>query len=317
VSQATLDKVENVGTKMAGRFANCEIGDFLLQDLIAQHSSLEIYRATQKMLRRLVQFKMISLRSISEQDEDLIQEFQNDVRKVAALEHMHLQPIYGYGVFDENHIYVAGRLIAGSLHDLLKVGVLSLEQSFTFAQQTASALTYIHSRGFIHKSLSPYNLYIGEDQNIYANDLELAPIVQAARSLQELKVHLEEPFYASVEQLQFGDLDVRTDIYSLGAILYHMVTGKPPFSDEGNSFERVLARKADNQLIQPRILNPTIASQFEAVILRSLRANPDERFSDVQSMSHELEQLPIALSSTRPSSIERFRGFFGQIRKKL
>jgi serine/threonine protein kinase len=283
---------------MVGEFINCEIGEFLLQDLIGQHSSIEMYRATQKGLRRLVQFKMISLRSISDKDDDLIQEFQNYVRKVAALEHMHLQPIYGYGVFDEAHVYVAGRLIAGSLHDLLDVGALSLEQSLTFAQQTASALTYVHSRGFIHKSLSPYNLYIGEDQNIYMNDLELSPIVQGACSLHDLKILLQEPFYASVEQLQFGDVDARADLYSFGAILYHMVTGKPPFSDEGNSFERVLQRKANNNLIQPSILNRTIPPELDTVIMRSLRANPDERFSDVQSMSHELEQLPLALIST-------------------
>src|SRR4051794_2548493 len=101
---------------MAGEFANCEIGEFLLQDVIGEHASIETYRATQKLLRRLVQFKMISLRGISEEDADLIQEFQIYVRKVAALEHLHLQPIYGYGVYDEDHVYVAGRLISGSLH---------------------------------------------------------------------------------------------------------------------------------------------------------------------------------------------------------
>jgi eukaryotic-like serine/threonine-protein kinase len=96
-----------------------------------------------------------------------------------------------------------------------------------------------------------------------------------------LKVLLDEPFYASVEQLQLRPLDVRSEIYAFGAVLYHMVTGAAPFSDGDGSFEIVLERKLRDQVISPRQLNPEISPELETVILRSLRSNPDERITIV------------------------------------
>ena len=122
--------------------------------------------------------------------------------------------------------------------------------------------------------------------------------MQSVDSLQELKAFLDEPFYASVEQLQCVQQDVRSEVYSFGATLYHMTTGSPPFSDRDNSFEAVLQRKLQNQIILPRQLNPAILPDMEAVILRSLRANPNERFPDTSSLADELEQLVHAIAPT-------------------
>jgi serine/threonine protein kinase len=276
---------------MSEQYANSQIGDFLLLDLMKQRANIEMYRATQHSIRRLALFKMISLHNLFENDEQLIIAFKEHVRRVVALEHLHLQPIYGHGMLDEEHIYVVGRLISASLDDLLKVGALSLELSLRLALQIAKAMIYFHSQGLIHGSLSPQNAYVGEDQNIYLNDLELSPLLQEAHSLHDLRILLDVPFYASVEQLQLQPLDVRSDIYAFGAILYHMVTGKPPFSDQVNSFEKVLERKVDNRLIQPRLLNAGIPSELEDIIQRALRANPDERYDQTESMNRDLEQI--------------------------
>jgi serine/threonine protein kinase len=300
---------------MEANFSNQQIGDFVVQEIIRQRASIDMYRATQGSLRRLVLFKVISLTSITETEHQSIDDFQAFIRSVITLEHLHLQPIYTFGVLDDKHLYVVGRMIAGSLADLLDAGALPTEQLFTLALQVASALTYIHARGFVHKSISPQNVYIGEDQNAYMNDLELAPLVQAVRSLGELEAILGEPFYAPIEQLQLQPLDVRSEIYSFGAVLYHMATGVAPFFDEDNSFEQVLERKLKSQLVPPRQLNPTTSPQLESLILRALRTNPEERFSNVSAMERELISIyqggnvkPVSANSW----LEILRGFLSR-----
>lgn len=298
---------------MEANFSNQQIGDFFIQEITRSRASIDMYRATQTSLRRLVLFKVISLSIISQTSHQSIEDFQVYIRSVITLEHLHLQPVYTFGVLDDKYLYVVGRMIAGSLADLLDAGALPLEQTFKLALQIASALSYVHSNGFVHKSISPQNIYIGEDENAYVNDLELAPLVQAVSSLVELQDVLGEPFYASPEQLRLQPLDMRSDVYSFGAVLYHMVRGTPPFFDEDNSFGKVLERKLNSQLLPPRQLSPMISPQLELVILRALRANPEERFSDVSAMERELQAIfqggsgePVSLTSW----LERLRRLF-------
>src|SRR4051812_48837293 len=99
---------------------NRQYGDFLLQELLGRRKSMELYRATQQSLKRFVQFKIFYLNGITDTPDEMVQEFQQYIGKVLGLEHMHLQPIYGYGVIDERHIYIAGRFMSGSLNGLLK-----------------------------------------------------------------------------------------------------------------------------------------------------------------------------------------------------
>jgi serine/threonine protein kinase len=235
-------------------------------------------------------FKLISLKGVSETDTALGQGFKDYLNRIVTLEHMHLQPIYGAGVLDDDHFYIVSRMIVGTLAELLQTGALSLERIFELGLQLTSALKYVHSNGFIHSSLSPQNIYLAADQSCYINDLEFAPILRTAHSLEQLQGVLDEPFYMSVEQLHFRPAEPRSDIYAVGAILYHMATGKPPFSEEINSFEKVLERKLQNQLIAVRHLNPLIPPRLEQIILQALRANPEERFATMETMDDVLKE---------------------------
>jgi len=291
-----------------------EYGDFVLQELLGQRKSMDLYRATQQSLKRFVQFKIFSLDGISEQPEQLVQEFQDYIGSVLGLEHMHLQPIFGYGVIDDRHVYIAGRFMSGSLNGLLHTGALPLKRALDMALQIVMAVSYIHSQGFIHSSLSPHNVYLDESGSAYLDDLELSLIVQKATSLSELKSLLDEPYYTSTEQLQFRAVDFRSEVYSFGAILYHMLTGSPPFCDCDGSFETVLERKLLNQVVRPRQLKPQIPASLEATILQTLRANPDERFSDINLLEKMLQQEFNALDSNRSPVSDNVRSFFDRFR---
>lgn len=291
-----------------------QYGDYVLNERIGQRTSMELYRATQQSLKRFVQFKIFALDGIDENPEQLMQEFQGYIGSVLGLEHMHLQPIYGFGVIDERHVYIAGRFMSGSLNGLLKAGTLPLERALEVARQTIMAVEYIHSQGFIHSSLSPHNVYIDESGSAYIDDLELSLIVQKTKTLQQLKGMLDEPFYASVEQLQFGTLDFRSEVYSFGAILYHMLTGKPPFSDGDTSFEAVLQRKLRNQVISPRKLNPGLPDALDKAILRMIRCNPDERYPDLQSLQADIWSKPEILQQRASTLIDQVQTLFARLR---
>ncbi len=295
---------------------NQQVGDFVLQELLGRRKSMDLYRATQQSLKRFVQFKIFSLDGIAEQPGQLVQEFQEYIGPVLGLEHMHLQPIFGYGVIDDRHVYIAGRFMSGSLNGLLKVGALPLNRALDLALQTLMALTYIHSQGFIHSSLSPHNIYLDESGSAYIDDLELSIIVQKANSLRELQLLLDEPYYTSVEQLQFGSVDFRSEIYSFGAVLYHMLTGKAPFSDGDQSFDAVLARKQRNQIVPLRQINPTLPPAIEKTVLTTLRANPDERFPDFTTLESALRQELNLLKPGDQSLMDRVRSAMGRFRPK-
>lgn len=289
---------------------NRQIGDFLIQDLLEQRVSISIYRATQQSLKRFVLFKVVDHKGVEDHPEELGEDLESYIHSVVGLEHLHLQPIYAYGVIDAEHIYIAGRFTSGTLYELLEAGALPNERALQFAKQIIEALAYIQAHGFIHRSLSPHNIYLDDAGDAYINDLELAAIIEDAESIEDLKKLLDEPFYVSVEQLECGHVDFRSEVYNFGAVIYHMVTGVPPFVDDDNRFETVLERKRRNKVVPPSRLNPAISPEMEALILRLIRANPAERFPDAGSVLDQFAHFerPVA-EATAQSSIEKVKGW--------
>jgi len=301
---------------MFDNLSNTQIGDFILHECVGRRAAITLYRATQQSLKRFAMIKIIDVKSVPLPKNALEEDFITFTRSIVALEDMHLQPIYDYGLIDDQYIFIAARFMAGTLYELLQGGALPLEQASELGLQIAQALAFIHSKGLIHSSLSPRNVYIDEVSNAYIDDLELSRIVQAARDQQELQMLLDEPFYTSVEQLQLRPLDFRSEIYSFGAILYQMVTGQVPFRDHDNSFEKVLTRKLRNQIVPPRHINPQISAPLEAIILRALRANPNERFPDVNSMVAGLQQEFSIARTDKRSPMSVLNGLLGRLRPR-
>lgn len=266
------------------QLANRKFGDYILNDLLGRRAAMALYKATQESLRRFALVKVIDLKSIPVPKDALDEDFLDFTQRVITLEFMHLQPIYDFGIVDDEYIYIAARFMAGDLHELLKTGAMPFDRAMELNTQIVRAVAFVHAQGLIHSSLSPRNVYIDEAHNAYIDDLELSLIVQEARTLDDLKRLLDEPYYTSVEQLQLRPLDFRSEVYSIGAIMYHMLTGVPPFSDGVLDFEGVLQRKLRNQVIPVRKLMPEVPVEAEKAVMRCLRADPDERFPNLTSM---------------------------------
>ena len=123
---------------------------------------MDLYQAMQQSLKRFVLLKILFLRNLSIRSDQLMEEFREYVNQTARLENLHLQPIYHLGVIDEDHFYVAGKVMAGNLRTLLLAGALPPERTLELALQTIVAMVYVNSRGLIHSSLSPRTVYLNE-----------------------------------------------------------------------------------------------------------------------------------------------------------
>lgn len=290
------------------------IGDFVLHDRVGRRASMALYRASQQSLKRFVLVKVIELKSLPMQKDELQSEFLDFTRRVVTLEFMHLQPIYDFGIIGDDYIYIVGRFMAGDLYELLSTGSLPLEQALELTSQIVRSVIFVHAQGLVHSSLSPHNVYMDEAHNAYINDLELSMVIQAVRNTQELQQFLDEPHYTSVEQLQLQPIDFRSEMYNIGAILYHMLTGAAPFSDGAADFDSVLQRKIRNQVVPPRRLNPQVPVALEQLVLRTLRADPAERFPDLASLE---DALRVQLHKAQPdggSLLNRMQDLLGRLR---
>lgn len=289
------------------QLSNRKFGDYILSDLLGRRAAMALYKATQESLRRFALVKVIDLKSIPLPKDALDEDFLDFTQRVITLEFMHLQPIYDFGIVDDEYIYIAARFMAGDLYELLKTGAMPFDRAMELTTQIVRAVAFVHAQGLIHSSLSPRNVYIDEAHNAYIDDLELSLIVQEARTLADLKRLLDEPYYTSVEQLQLRPLDFRSEVYSIGAIMYHMLTGVPPFSDGDLDFERVLQRKLHNQVIPLRKLMPEVPVAVEKTVMRCLRADPDERFPDLTSLEEAFKPGGTSLTSRVLDLISKVR----------
>ena len=138
---------------MLDNLSNTQIGDFILHERVGRRAAIVLYRATQQSLKRFAIVKIVDVKSVPLPKDALEADFVTFTRNVVALEHMHLQPIYDYGVMDDQYIFIAARFMAGNLFELLQTGALPLEQASELALQIAEAVSFIHSKGLIHSSL--------------------------------------------------------------------------------------------------------------------------------------------------------------------
>ncbi|MEP7291337.1 MAG: serine/threonine-protein kinase [Chloroflexota bacterium] len=295
------------------QLTDSQIGDFVLHDMIGRRAAMVLYRATQQSLKRFVVVKVIELKSVPVQKDALEEDFLAFTRRVVTLEFMHLQPIYDFGIVDDDYLFIAARFMAGDLHELLQTGALPLDRTLELTMQIMQAVVFIHAQDMVHSSLTPHNVYIDEAHNAYIDDLELSRLVQAARTPTELQLLLDEPFYMSVEQMQLKKPDFRSEMYSVGAIIYHMLTGVAPFSDGEIDFDSVLQRKLLNQVIPIRRFNPALPAALEKIVLRTLRANPAERFPDIKALEKALSQQVKELTPGG-SVLSRVQDLFGRLR---
>ena len=258
-----------------------------------------VYRATHVMLGRPVAVKLINPDLVT--SPDIVRRFQREARAVTHLNHPNIVEVYDLGQTPDGTLYIAMELVSGeSLSSVIKSGgPLPPSRIVSIISQVASALALAHRKEIVHRDLKPHNIMItqGEDGREHAKllDFGIAKTFEfdANTKLTATGSTIGTPQYMSPEQATGADVDARSDLYSLGIIIYEMLVGEVPFNDP--SLTAILVKHMNELPVPPSQRRPDlqISPALEAIALRCLEKDPAKRFQTAGELGAELQGVPI------------------------
>ena len=253
------------------------LGPYRIINQVGRGGMATVYKAYQPSVDRYVAIKVLP--SQLAESKEFTTRFQQEARIIAKLEHPHILPVFDYGESDGVSYFVMRYMDAGTLKEKMIEGrplpLSDIDRLFT---QLAEALSYAHSRGIIHRDLKPANVLIDSHGNVFLTDFGIAKLLESASPrLTQTDAIMGTPAYISPEQAQGHPVDQRSDIYSLGIILYEMVTGSVPFTAETPL--AVLFKHISDPLPPPSLVKPDIPPVIEQVLLKALAKEPRDRFA--------------------------------------
>jgi serine/threonine-protein kinase len=279
------------------------LGRYRLDAHIGEGAMADVYRAYDESIDRSVAIKV--LKPEFARDDDLVARFMREARAAGALNHPNIATVYDVGQF-EGVTYIAMELVEGVTLDvaLQAHGRFPFERALLLAQQMASALEYAHARGVVHRDVKPSNMLLGsEGQIIKLLDFGVARIGADARTDGELgKTQFGQligtPRYMSPEQALGTAVDHRSDLFSLGAVLYEIVTGKAAFP--GNSLATLAIQVAQKRAEPIEKMAADCPPGFRFIIDKLLAKKPDQRFQSARSLHEAITREVAATSESAP-----------------
>src|ERR1700726_3857989 len=247
-----------------------------------------VYRAADPVIGRAVAVKTIQL---SEEGTglsrpELLSRFQTEARAAGLLTHPNIVVVFDAGE-EEGLYYITMELVEGkSVQALLDAGhAFPLPRVLRIMEQTCSALQFAHERNVVHRDIKPANIMLTGDDTVKVTDFGTAKILQFGTVQQTAHV-MGTPSYISPEQVKGRAVDGRSDIFSLGVMLYEMITGEKPFP--GQNITTVIYKIVNEEPIPPKQVNPSVHPGISAVVMRALAKDPDTRYQSCREMLEDL-----------------------------
>jgi eukaryotic-like serine/threonine-protein kinase len=265
-------------------------GDILdhyrIESLVARSGMASIFRATDLNTNQPVAIKVPHPEM--EADPVLFDRFQREAEIGQKMDHPGVMKVFNGEKRSQQYMvmeWVDGRLLR---HVLAEQGKLPIERAVRITMEICDALDYIHKHGVVHRDLKPENVMVDKEDHIKLIDFGIAGQAGARRlTFAKLSNVLGTPDYISPEQVKGKRGDARTDIYTLGVMLYEMLTGKVPFSGP-NAFAIMNDRLLNNP-VPPRELNPEISPELQEIIYRAMERDPKNRYGSAREFAHDLE----------------------------
>jgi serine/threonine protein kinase len=239
----------------------------------------DVYHAYDQHLQCDVAIKLVR----HDQNESRLR-LQSEIHTLSSLSHYYILPILDYGEYGMCHYLVMPYCKQGTLLKRISKEILTEEEAGRILIQVSSALQFAHNHGIIHRDIKPSNILLvnDSDPHVYLADFGLAKAMAAGSDITQTGCLIGTPEYMAPELIDKPE-SVNSDIYALGILLYHMLTGQPPF--RGSSPLAVLWKHVRERPIPPSHLNPAITPPVEQVILRALHKDPQQRFPDVMTLA--------------------------------
>jgi serine/threonine protein kinase len=270
------------------------VGQYQIVEQIGKGGMATIFKAYQPAIDRYVAIKVLP-RELA-QDPNFVKRFVHEAKAIAALEHPHILPVHDFGTADDINYMVMRYVKGGTLADIMGTHV-SLDRTVKYVANVARALDYAHRSGVVHRDIKPSNILIDEHGEVLLTDFGIAKIMEGSQSTQLTAAGsiLGTPAYMSPEQAQGGSIDGRSDIYSLGVVLYELLTGEPPY--QGETPYAVVLKHVSDPLPPPRQKNPNVPEDFERIVFRAMAKNPHDRFDTAADMATALEGALITVQT--------------------
>jgi hypothetical protein len=264
-------------------------GDYEIQSELARGGMGVVFRARQISLNRPVALKMILAGQLAN-DTD-VKRFYTEAEAAANLDHPGIVPIYEVGQHEGQHYFSMGFVEGQSLAQRLARGPLPPREAAALMVKVAEAIEFAHQHGVIHRDLKPGNILLDRNGNPRVTDFGLAKRLQSDSGLTGSGQIMGTPSYMPPEQAEGsrGEVGPAADVYALGATLYELLTGRPPF--RADTPLDTLIQVIDNQPVPPRSLNAKVPPDLETLCLKCLEKIPANRFRSAQELAEELERF--------------------------
>jgi eukaryotic-like serine/threonine-protein kinase len=246
----------------------------------------DVYLAEDQELGRRVAIKILNGRHAN--DAQFIERFRREAKNAAALNHPNIVSIYDRGEAEDTY-YIAMEFLDGrSLKELIvSRGAAPINVTVEYARQILSALRFAHRHGIVHRDIKPHNVLVDSEGRVKVTDFGIARA--GTSQMTETGSIVGTAQYLSPEQARGGEVDPRSDLYSLGVVLYELLTGKTPF--EGDTPVEIAMKHLSNAPKPPSKLRPDIPRALDMVVLRALAKDPDDRYQNADEMEADLERV--------------------------
>jgi TolB-like protein/predicted Ser/Thr protein kinase/Tfp pilus assembly protein PilF len=265
-----------------------ELGDYELLEEVGRGGQGVVFRARQKSLNRIVALKVIGLGQWATKAH--LKRFRLEAEAAASLDHPCIVPIYEIGERDGQCYFSMKFVEGGQLDEVVKHTPISIRQAAELIAKVARTVHYAHEHGILHRDIKPGNILLDAKSEPHLTDFGLARLVESESTVTRTVEVLGTPSYMAPEQAagNRGKLTSATDVYGLGAVLYQLVTGHPPFAG-GTTYETIkLLLETDPR--RPRLWNPKIDRDLSTICLKCLEKDPKRRYPSALVLAEDLER---------------------------
>src|SRR6478672_8962365 len=282
VAPTPANKIPARAIKLLG-----ELGDYELLEEVGRGGQGVVFRARQKSLHRIVALKVIGLGQWATKAH--LKRFRLEAEAAASLDHPCIVPIYEVGERDGQCYFSMKVVEGGQLDEVVKHTPLSIRQAVELIAKVARTVHYAHEHGILHRDIKPGNILLDAKGEPHLTDFGLARLAESESSVTQTLDVLGTPSYMAPEQALGNNAAVSsvTDVYGLGAVLYQLLTGHPPFAG-GTTYETIKLLE-DTEPRSPRLWNPKIDRDLSTICLKCLEKDPKRRYSSALALAEDLE----------------------------